>query len=121
MEEEVITYQERKDCVYGWMRAQNPDVNPISWGSGYVFSELEDEPEDLMLCQYFIACGLFELEWNDLEPRIEEQMTYWIYQFKKGIFDDEIPDLDVMKADVAKIESMMTLRFEDLECYEADN
>lgn len=46
-------------------------------------------------------------------------MTYWIYQFKEGIFDDEILDLDVMKDDVAKIESMMTLRFEDLECYEA--
>jgi hypothetical protein len=119
MEEEIITYQDRKEDVYGLMMAQNPDVNPISYGSGYVFSELWDV-NDIMLCEYSIACGLFELERNDLEPRIEEQMTYWIYQVKQGLFDDEIPDIDIMKADIEKIESMIHLKFEDLECYEVD-
>lgn len=119
MEEEVITYQDYKDEVYDCMRAQNPDVNPISYGSSFVFSELFD-PEDIDFCQYFIACGLFELEHNDLEPRIEEQMTYWIYQIKQGKFKDEIPDIDVLLKDINKIESMIKLKFEDLECYEAD-
>lgn len=121
MEEEVTTYQDRKDDVYSWMRVQKPEINPISYGSSYIFDEDElGEVDDLRLCQYFIACGLFELEWNDLEPRIEEHMTYWIYQFKKGIFDNQIPDLDVMKKDIEKIESMIKLKFENLECYESD-
>ena len=120
MEKEIVTYQDRKEDVYSWMNIQKPDVNPISWGSGYVFSELYDV-DDIVICQYFIACGLFELERNELEPRIEEQMTYWIYQIKQGMFKNEIPDIDVLLKDIEKIESMMHLRFEDLECYEADN
>lgn len=117
--EEVIYYQDYKDDVHDCMRAQNVGINPISYGSGMIFSEIND-PEDIELCQYFIACGLFELEHNDLEPRIEEQMTYWIYQIKQGMFKNEIPDMDVLLKDIEKIESMMHLRFEDLECYEAD-
>ena len=120
MEKEVETYKDIKEDVYSWMNAQNPDVNPISYGSSYVFSELW-EIDDLTLCQYFIACALFELERNQLEERIEEQVTYWIYQFKKGIFDKYIPDLEEMLRDVEKIESLIKLRFEDLECYEADS
>ena len=69
--------------------------------------------------QAFIACGLFELEHNNLEERIEEQMTYWIYQYEHfGKFKDIIPDCDVMEADIAKIKSMMHLRLEDLACDE---
>lgn len=119
MVKEILTYKDRKEDVYSWMNAQKPDVNPISYGSSYVFSELYDI-DDIILCQYFIACGLYELEHNDLEPRIEEQMTYWIYQFKQGLFRNDIPDADVMVKDIEKIESMMRLRFEDLECYQAD-
>jgi hypothetical protein len=119
MEEEIMTYQDWKDYVYGCMRAQNIDMNPISYGSGYAFAELWDV-DDIDYCELFISCGLFELEHNDLEPRIEEQMTYWIYQFKQGLFNDEIHDIDVMKADIEKIESMMHLRFKNLECYEVD-
>lgn len=119
--EEVIAYTERKEDVYSWMNAQYHNGNPISFGSSYVFSELGDDVDNLRLCEYFIACGLYELEHNDLEPRIEEQMTYWIYQYKKGMFNDLIPDKEVMEEDIRKIESMITLKFEDLECYETDN
>ena len=46
-------------------------------------------------------------------------MTYWIYQYEHfGKFKDIIPDCDVMEADIAKIKSMMHLRFEDLACDE---
>ena len=48
-------------------------------------------------------------------------MTYWIYQYEHfGRFKDEIPDCDLIERDIEKIKSMMTLRFEDLECYETD-
>lgn len=105
------------------MNAQNPDINPISYGSGFAidYTLLLHDPEDVELMQAFISCGLFELEHNVLEPRIEEQMTYWIYQFKQGLFHNEIPDIDIMKKDIEKIESMIKLRFENLECYKADN
>lgn len=120
MEKENITYLDRKKDVYSWMNAQNPTVNPIYYGSSYVFSELGDV-DDLRLCQYFIACGLFELEHHDLEERIEEQLTYWIYQYEHfERFKDEIPDCDAMEEDIRKIKLMKELRFEDLECYEAD-
>lgn len=75
MEKEVISYLDRKEDVYSWMNAQKPDINPISYGSSYVFYELGDV-DNLRLCEYFIACGLFELEHHDLEERIEEQMTF---------------------------------------------
>ena len=102
------------------MNAQKPDINPIFYGSSYVFYELGDV-DNLRLCEYFIACGLFELEHHDLEERIEEQMTYWIYQYEHfGRFKDEIPDCELLERDIEKIKSMMTLRFEDLECYETE-
>lgn len=119
MEKEIITYQERKENVYSWMDEQYHDDKPISYGSSYVFSELGNI-DDVRLCEYFVACGLYELERNDLEVRIEEQMTYWIYQYKKGMFRDQILDKEILEKDIQKIESMIKLRFEDLECYEAD-
>lgn len=120
MEKEVISYLDRKEDVYSWMNAQKPDINPISYGSSYVFYELGDV-DNLRLCEYFIACGLFELEHHDLEERIEEQMTYWIYQYEHfERFKGEIPDCELLERDIEKIKSMMTLRFEDLECYETE-
>ena len=115
-------YLDMKEMIYSLMDAQKPGINPISCGSGFAidYSLLLHDPEDIELMQAFIACGLYELEHNDLEPRIEEQMTYWIYQFKQGLFRNDIPDADVMEKDIEKIESMMRLRFEDLECYQAD-
>mgnify|MGYP007123103001 CR=1 FL=1 len=51
MEEEVITYQDRKDCVYDCMNAQKPGINPMRCGSGFVFDEEEfGEVNDLKLC-----------------------------------------------------------------------
>lgn len=104
------------------MNSQKPNVNPISYGSGFAIDYSMMYCGDFDVYEYmqaYIACGLFELEHNDLEPRIEEQMTYWIYQYEHfGRFKDIIPDCDVMEADIAKIKSMMHLRFEDLECYE---
>ena len=107
-----------KDLIYDCMNTQKPGINPISYGSGFAidYTLLLHDLEDYELMKAFIV----ELEHNDLEPRIEEQMTYWIYQVKQGLFRDDIPDADVMKKDIEKIESMMRLRFEDLECYQAD-
>ncbi|WP_298093613.1 hypothetical protein, partial [uncultured Catenibacterium sp.] len=52
------------------------------------------------------------------EERIEEQLTYWIYQYEHfGRFKGEIPDCELLERDIKKIKSMITLRFEDLECY----
>ena len=119
--EEIISYQDTKDFIYDSMNAQEPDKNPISWGSGFAidYSILLHPYQDYDLMEAFVACGLFELEHNDLEERIEAQMTYWIYQYEHfGKFKDIIPDCDVMEADIAKIKSMMRLRFEDLACYE---
>ena len=119
--EEIISYQDTKDFVFDCMNAQIPGINPISYGSTFAI----DEPasyrrfDDYELMESFIACGLFELKHHDLEERIEEQMTYWIYQYEHfGKFKDIIPDCDVMEADIAKIKSMMHLRFEDLACDE---
>ena len=107
-----------KDLIYDCMNTQKPGINPISYGSDFAidYTLLLHDLEDYELMKAFIV----ELEYNDLEPRIEEQMTYCIYQFKKGLFRDDIPDADVMEKDIEKIESMMRLRFEDLECYQAD-
>lgn len=63
---ETVTYLDRKEDVYSWMNVQKLDVNPISYGSSYVFYELGDV-DDLRLCEYFIAYGLFELEHHDLK------------------------------------------------------
>lgn len=76
-----ISYQDTKDFIYDSMNAQEPDKNPISWGSGFAIdhSTLLHPYQDYDLTESFIACGLFELEHNALEERIEAQMTYWIY------------------------------------------
>lgn len=123
--EDEMSYQEMKISIYDDMNAQNPDINPITYGSHFAidYNMLSHNPEDVELMQAFIACGLFELEHGNLEERIEEQMTYWIYQYEHfGRFKDVIPDCDSMEKDIEKIKSMMTLKFENLACYdEADN
>ena len=119
--EKADSYLEMKELIYDCMNAQEPDKNPISYGSHFAidYTILLFDYEDYELMQAFIACGLFELEHHDLEERIEAQMTYWIYQYEHfGKFKDIIPDCDVIEADIAKIKSMMRLRFEDLACYE---
>lgn len=118
MAKKMITYQDEKDFVYDGMNGQKPHVNPISYGSSFIFDYSMHSFEELEFMMCFIACGLYELEHNDLEERIEEQMTYWIYQYKKGMFRDQIVDKKILEKDIQKIESMIKLRFEDLECYE---
>ena len=122
--EDEISYQGMKISIYDDMNAQNPDVNPITYGSHFAidYNMLLHDPEDVELMQAFIACGLFELEHEDLEERIEEQMTYWIYQYEHfNQFKDIIPDYEIMEKDIKKIKSMINLRFEDLACYEDNN
>lgn len=75
---------------------------------------------DLELFLYFVATAVFQIENDGLEERVREQVTYWIYQYKKGVFKNLIENEELLKKDIQKIESMITLRFEDLECYEAD-
>ena len=119
--EKADSYLEMKELIYDCMNAQEPDKNPISYGSHFSnnYTILLFDYEEHELMQAFIACGLFELEHHDLEERIEGQMRYWIYHYEHfGKFKDIIPDCDVMEADIAKIKSMMRLRFEDLACYE---
>lgn len=118
------SYLDMKEMIYSCMEAQNPGINPMSYASGFAidYSLLLHEPEDYELMQAFIACGLFELEHNNLEERIEAQMTYWIYQYEHfNRFKDVIPDCNEMEKDIVKIKTFKKLRFEDLECYEADN
>lgn len=116
------SYSDMKEMIYCCMDAQNPKTNPMSYASGFAidYSLLLHDPEDYELMQAFIACGLYELEHNDLEERIEAQMTYWIYQYEHFNKFKEIPDCDIMEKDIAKIKSMKNLKFKDLECYEAD-
>ena len=115
------SYMDMKEMIYSCMEAQNPGVNPMSYASGFAidYSLLLHDPEDYELMQAFIACGLFELEHNDLEERIEAQMTYWIYQYEHfNMFKGDIPDCELMEKDIAKIKSLWKLRFEDLLIYE---
>lgn len=113
-EEEIITYQEHKEDVYSVMKDYELDMCS---GSSYVFFEVFDL-DDLFVAQEYIACGLFELEHHYLEPHIEKLMTYWVYQFKHGVFDHVVPDLDVMRADIETIETLTTLKFEDWLIYD---
>ena len=117
------SYADMKEMIYSCMEAQKPGINPISYGSSFAidYSLLLHDPEDYELMQAFIACGLYELEHNDLEERIEAQMTYWIYQYEHFNKFKEIPDCEVMEQDIAKIKSMMNLRFKKLACYEGDD
>lgn len=97
--EKADSYLEMKELIYDCMNAQEPDKNPISYGSHFSnnYTILLFDYEEHELMQAFIACGLFELEHYDLEERIEGQMTYWIYQYEHfGKFKDIISDCDVI-------------------------
>ena len=74
--EKADSYLEMKELIYDCMNAQEPDKNPISYGSHFSnnYTILLFDYEEHELMQAFIACGLFELEHHDLEERIEGQM-----------------------------------------------
>lgn len=112
-------YLETKEFVYDVLQPYYKKNTPAKIATNDLFDEIT-EVNDLDLAMYFIATGIFQIERNILEKRIEEQLTYWIYQFKKGVFNKDISDLELMQKDVKKIESLIKLRFKDLECYEAD-
>lgn len=52
---------------------------------------------DVELFLYFVAIALFQIERNGLEDRVEEQVTYWIYQYKCGLFTNQIEDEKLLK------------------------
>lgn len=123
METQMIkeSYLENKEFALDTLQYQFEDSNnPFVAGTTRLFDYELRNPTDIELFLNFVATGLFQLEKNGLEERVKEQLTYWIYQFKRGKFQGQITDLEELQKDINKIESMTKLKFEDLECYEAD-
>ena len=69
---------------------------------------------------YCIIVGLYQVEKNILVDIVEQQMTYWIYQFnkKRHYWCMYIKNDKYLIKDIEFIESKMRLRFEKLACYE---
>ena len=71
--------------------------------------------DNTLFLYYSVALGLYELEHNSLSSRLEEQMTYWIYQYNIGNVGSEDT---LLNEDIKKIDELEKLKFKELDCYE---
>ncbi|MDO4467458.1 MAG: hypothetical protein Q4C49_10725 [Bacillota bacterium] len=115
-----IIYEETIDFVEENLRRKQPTVEMLEGMMIHALTDYADEettePEWMA---FFIALGLRELKSVGITPKVEETMTYWIYQYEHfGLYQDEFEDKELLDKDIAEIKSLMHLRFENLACFE---
>lgn len=111
---EKESYLENKEYVENIVIGRLTAKDSFEYLVNEVFLDWFNIKDVEYLCTY-VALGLFELEHNALEDEVECEMTGWIKEYKEGKFDGLISDTKLLDEDINKIESMITLRFDEVE------
>lgn len=111
---EKESYLENKEYVEDIVIGRLTSKDSLKDLSNEVFLDWFDIEDTEYLCIY-VALGLAELENDVLEDYVECQMTGWINAYKMGEFENMIEDKCLLDEDIKKIESMITLKYDEVE------
>ncbi|HPX32112.1 MAG TPA: hypothetical protein PLT36_01220 [Erysipelotrichaceae bacterium] len=79
---------------------------------GLPFDYVGEEADYPNVMASYIAIGREELERGILTKDAEMMMTYWLYRYKNGTFNDAIIDKEELDKDIKWIESQIDVKYD---------